>query len=476
MIAWDSFFTYILKPTINLKIIVGLILICAFFIRRSDILERAYRALRKVPLRPAIFTAIALAFLMRLSWVLWSPHIPPASISEDAQIWRHALDLSQGLGFKTVLGEYTAWRPIGYPFFLSLLIRLFGPELYVAELFQVFFSTATVYCVYLIGKKLESERFGLIAALVFAFYPVSVMGAKIILDEHIFILLWLVGLLFLISDYQKPSIKKLLVGSLAVGVSALFRTYSVMTAPVLVVAWLLGKKDVRGAFFRGIVLLTLVYVCAIPWAVRNHYRLGAPVFHTALLGVQLYYANNATSDVRYPVNPAPEEGGDLAFLNAKNDVERDLAGRRAAIEWIRSNPSLFLQKAFGRVCYMLGLNREGWVVEDNFATIRSGVDPPSPQLRKGLEKLEQYYYVIIFWFGVFGCIAMIATCMQKGDQSGWLIVLGTVFFYLLVTAIALNHRKYKVPLEPFFCLLASYGFLKAFFGYASEKMRLNSDE
>ncbi len=473
MIAWDAFFTYIFKPAENIKVIVLLILLAAILLRRTRTLRGFFDYIYGASYTNAIFVILTLAFLLRLGWVMWSPHVPPAAITEDAYILRHASELANGDGFISLEGHYTARRPIGYPLFLAILIKLFGTDLFVAELFQVGFGVLVVFCLYVLGTRLGSQTFGFLAALLYTFYPTAVMSTKVIMDEHLFILLWLLSIMFLIADYQEPSYKKVIVAALCLGMSAVFRTYSLMTAPIAFLVWFLVKRDFLKGVYRGLILTALMILCAAPWAIRNYYRLGSPIFYTSLLGVHLYYANNPTSDVRFPVNPPPEQGGDVDFLTAKTEPQRDKAGQRAALRWIVQHPDIFIQKAIGRICYMLGFNREGWVVEDNFKTVESQSKMPSPKLRKNLEKWEQYYYVFVFIFACLGSFIYLVDLKETGDSRGMSYVVLTVAFYILITGIGLNHRKYRFVIESLLCLLAAYGLLGAFSLNLRERMSLS---
>ena len=472
MIAWNAFYTYMLKPATNVKLIVALTLLAGLFFRRTETARAFHSSLQQLSARRLILGVLSLALVLRLFWVLWSPHVPPAPITEDAVIWQHALNLAHGVGFKDSLGEYTAGRPIGYPLFLSFLIRIFGPHLLVPELFQVLFGVLNVYCLFLIGKKLQSELFGAICALIYTLNPTAVMSTKLLLDEHLFLSLWLLGIYLFISDYQRPSYGKVALGGWTVGLSALFRTYSVITTLAVFLVWLFAKKDPRGAFVRLAMVSLLTIMPAVPWAIRNQIRMGAPVFYSTIIGVHLYYANNPTSDVRYPVNPDVQHGGDPEFSRATTEVERDREGRRAAWRWAKNNPGLFLQKAVGRMFYMLGLNNEGWVVDDNFASVRPHASPPSPRLIKKIAKFECYYYVAVFCLSGLGILLSLLAVIRGEDARGWVYLIAVIALYLLTTAIALNHRKYRFVIEPYFCLLAGYALYQTFFGPLAQAKEL----
>lgn len=474
MIAWNAFYQYILEPTGNMKVLIILMLAAALILRRSVVPELIYRKFQTFSPRHALFWILLVGFGLRFFWVLWSPHVPPAAITEDENIWRHANELARGEGYLSHERNFTSYRPVGYPFFLSILIQLFGSQLWVAEFAQVLLGVGTIYGLYLMGCQLRSAGFGCMAALLFACYPPAVMATKLIADEHLFLLMWVIGIATLISDYQRPSYWKVVLAGIILGLSALVRTYSLVTIGAAFVAWGFAKRDWTSALLRTTLLGWLIFLCALPWGIRNYYRLGAFVLYTTIPGMQLYQANNPTSNVRYPVNPTIEHGCDPDFCRdeAVSEVEWDRAGRRSAWRWIRKNPGLFVQKTLGRSFYMWGLNDEGWVVWDNFNAIKEGSVPPSKWMVKKLAKTEQFAYVFLFWFFLFGLVLLFFGEIIRGEAKGWIYALMIVVLYVLVTSIALNHRKYKFALDPIFLLIAWYGFFQVFFGHVINRWRL----
>ena len=469
MIAWNAFYHYLLLPGAAAKTVTVALVFLGFCFRRSPWAQEAYRYILRIPTQPFLIGLLVFAGFIRLIWILWSPHIPPAAATEDWVILRHAKELASGYGFRNLEGEYTAVRPIGYALFLSLFYRLMEDPVLLITLFQIIFSLVTIYIVYRIGVEVSSREVGMLAAIFLTLYPTSIMASKIVLEEHLFIPFWLTGLLVLMRDFQKPSWKKVIAAGVLFGIAAHLRTYAFAMGLAVAALWLVLKKDLRGAFARGITLQLMILIFAIPWAVRNHVRLGSPVLYSTAIGTALYFANNPTSDVRYPINPPLEKGGDPGYLQAENEVNRNRAGKKAAFRWIQQQPLTALQKAAGRVFYMLGLDRENWVVKDNFHRIRADRKPPDQKFTAKLEMIDQGYYGVIFLFAFLGFL--IAVFGYRGTPQiatmGWIIA--ALIYYLSIVALTLGHRKYRFAIEPFFCLLAAYGFWFIFFGAIRRK-------
>jgi len=459
------------------KTFVLVILISALILRRLKIIDKFYEWFSKISTRSLLLLILIIAFSLRLGWIIWSPHTAPSAGTEDKYMLQHAHNLMVGKGFLTPEGnQFSAERPIGYPLLLSILFRVFGEKIWLVEWLQVICGVSTVFLIYYIGRQTINKYVGLLAAMLLAIYPTSVLASKVILEEHMFILLWLGGISLLISDFQKPNWKKIVIAGLILGISAHFRTYSFAMGLVLLFLWSLVRKDIRQGLLRSLVIQVLILTFAVPWAVRNYYKLGKPIPYTSIIGLALYYANNPVSDARSQIPPTLEQGGSPEFFNAKTEVERDQAGKKEAMKWISNHPLTFIQKGIARTIYMLGIDREGWIVKDNFYTIREGREMPPAKFSSGLDNMDNDYYGGIFLLSLIGfflfCVSGKPTLKEK---SFWFIIM-TIAYYLSIVAITLGHRKYRFAIEPFFCLLAAYAliqiFLEKFIGKSMPKQAI----
>lgn len=190
---------------------------------------------------------LVLALILRLGWLGFNHYRPPFTYEEGRQKhyslteydhinidaveiskgrWPHRedkevtiseiCDVSFGLhnpkckfyinhkSMKTYIkGEPLAWRPIGYPAFLGLLYFLFGANYWTLYGSTLILQLLTVWIIYLIGLEIFDERTALISAFLFAVYPISIYSTSLALDEHLFLPLFLGGLLLLIREIKK---------------------------------------------------------------------------------------------------------------------------------------------------------------------------------------------------------------------------------------------------------------------------------
>ncbi len=467
MIIWNAFLNYFVMPGEKVKIIVLCILILSLIMRRREVIRGVYEQLQKIPTRTLLLVLFSLAFLLRLGWVLWSPHTAPSAGTEDMIMLRHARDLASGRGYLTSEGAFSADRPIGYPIFLAFVFKMFGENIGLVEFLQIVFSVLGVFTVFCLGRQVCNREVGFFAALLLALFPTSIFASKVVLEEHVFIPLWLLGINIMISDLKKPSWKKIVAQGLIFGIAAHFRTYAFAMGLVVFFWWLVNRKGIGPALLRGLAIQLLILSLALPWAIRNYVKLGEPIFYTTWIGAALYFANNDTTDVRHPINPTVEQGGDEDFARATTELERNRAGKKAALKWIVKNPGTFIQKGAGRIIYMLGLSREGWIVKDNFYTLRPGRAQPKKGLIRFFDKLDNDYYGNIFLFALLGLAIFCFTPNVSRPKGLWLIIF-TFAYYLAFVALTPGQRKYRFSIEPFFCILAAYALFTAWFGHVAE--------
>lgn len=98
-------------------------------------------------------------------------------------IWDEAVYLSMGkylFSFGTK-GLWEIIRPIGLPLLLGLNWKFANNSVFIAEMLINFFAAASIFFVYLIGKRLHNKTTGLIAAILLAFSPIFFLYSSFIL-------------------------------------------------------------------------------------------------------------------------------------------------------------------------------------------------------------------------------------------------------------------------------------------------------
>jgi len=453
MNLWAAFLNYYVQPEVGIKIFFLASIVLLFLFSKSAYGASVVAFLENKDRRWVIVSLVLLGVILRLVWLLWTPYAPGAAHTEDTIMLQHAKDLAEGRGFINSLGQSTAARPVGYPFVLSLLVPTSGViNLLYLGFIHILLAIMTLGIIYAVGNMLGGPLVGVVALFLSAFYPTLIFSTKIVLEEHFFLPLFLGGIAFLISDYKKPQLWKVITAAALTGLSAYFRPFSSVMSVTVFIVWCLGRREFRKALVRAVVFQFILILVAMPWAIRNQYKLGKPVLYTTLIGGVLYCGNNENPN---QVMNTLEQGGDPAYNLAKNEVERNAAGLHAAGRWIAAHPQEFLSRIGWRTLYFLGLKRESWIITDNFHTLEKSRKAPSEALKRGLSKIDNHYYVFVFLWAAVGCFFGLFKRRSNHGIILWIIV--TLLCYLAIIGLTVAHRKYRFVIEPLFCLLAAYG-------------------
>ncbi|MCL6446381.1 MAG: hypothetical protein K6T83_23525, partial [Alicyclobacillus sp.] len=113
-------------------------------------------------LRP-LWWILALNILMRGAWLAF---VHPPQQYDFLWYYTHAVSLLRGQGY-TMYGHYTAYWPIGYPFFLSLLFRVTGPTVMAGLAANVVISLIIVSLVYALALHIFHRTDAAVAAALF---------------------------------------------------------------------------------------------------------------------------------------------------------------------------------------------------------------------------------------------------------------------------------------------------------------------
>ena len=424
-------------------------------------------------LAPALALRLALAVLLR-----------PVPVSDFKIYWDIAVGLAEGRGY--VIGTTpSAFRPIGYPLLLSLVIRLFGADWWYAVLVQVVTSTAVVAATYWLSARLFGVRAGLAAAALTAVMPDHLLWSTV-LNSEIPAMLWtLLGVTLWIPprpgpvpDGARPSPAPwptgmdtrsrwlpspgaLLASGILLGLAALTRPV-MLPAPVLffLYAGLLSRYGAGGGRARrrwrsvvaGTALLVLGMALVVgPWTVRNYVALGALVPVSTNGGVNLWQGNNPHATGGFYWSEDPEIN---PLLKVTDEVEQDRLGRRLALQWIREHPWDFIR---------LGLIKWGWLLTDvrtgPFFSIREASRPvPTlveqaavPVLKAGLYSLLA---LTVWGIRVWWVRSRAGTRQERGEAARASVPVLFLLFMLALHVVFPAWDRFRFPFTPFMLALA----------------------
>ncbi|MDI6767599.1 MAG: glycosyltransferase family 39 protein [Bacteroidota bacterium] len=138
--------------------------------------------LSMIQIRWLLALIIFIAFTLRITSISYLQLYPTSDAFEFHTL---AKNLSEGNGF-TLDNIPTAYRAPGYPLFLSVIYKLFGPNILIGQIAQAGLETIQCLLLFLLGRLLYSSLAGLISAAFWAAFPVSVVQSNFLMPEPLF--------------------------------------------------------------------------------------------------------------------------------------------------------------------------------------------------------------------------------------------------------------------------------------------------
>lgn len=361
------------------------------------------------------------------------------------------------------------WRTPLYPLFLVPFVWLKDSWFFVVTIQNVLVSFA-VAMVYILGRKLFSERVAVGAAILFAIEPTGIFLSNLVLTEALFIFFFLPALL-LCALYIREKKKRYLVWSAALfALAALTRPlayYMIFLIPI--VALLAGWKNVPwrtlGAAF------VVFYLILSPWLLYNWKTFSLLEF-SSTASVNLYYDNVPQFEAwRNPNEDPPlvrerleriagvETAGTYASTKKLGQVARQILFDHPfeyAVFHVLYMPRLFIHDGYmdvyervsGRTVSFSGVSLYHDLIKFHisnlFQSIRETPSILSP-------------YIAKVFFAAIAALAFFHVLIARGREQGvWKISVFFVGFLLLYAFLVspLGQARLRFVIHPVLFLLA----------------------
>ncbi|MDD4013511.1 MAG: glycosyltransferase family 39 protein [Candidatus Omnitrophica bacterium] len=430
--------------------------------------------------RKALILVVLLGLVLRVFWLGFSSHIPKTEwkmpFIEEDRINMHAIELTKGIWFLEPPGVSpdgdrppSGHRPIGYPMVLGTVYKIFGTNTVNAWVLQLILYAAATCLIFGIARMLFSSRVGIMAALFFSIYPISIYSVKLTCDEHLFLPVWYLGIYLLLKEINgKRYVLSWLWYGLIFGYATMTRTHAIFMPLVLGFAYILGKFPRKKIISTVLLTVAVMQIINLPWVVRNYKAWGVPVVYTTNLNY-LYACVNSTAT---PEGEGwiPREGDEgyseeLSKLVAedRNPGMIHKLSSREMTRWIVMHPKEFMVLGISRLLVFMEWNRRfgTWPFLSQF--YEGSYDPSRPmegRLRYVLEELAYATYYALFYAFLFAIFLMAFRWKRIKPLSriGILTVGSCLSFWLLEHMVIYPDRKYRFPIEPLMMIFACYFF------------------
>jgi len=394
--------------------------------------------LSMVQIRWLLALILFIAFTLRITSIFYLQLYPSSDAFEFHTL---AKNLSEGRGF-TLDNIPTAYRAPGYPLFLAVLYKLFGPNILIGQIAQAGLETIQCFLLFLLGRKLFSSLAGLISACFWAAFPVSVIQSNFLMPEPLFILLMGTALVIIFSNYFKSYTGKISLG-LIIGCGSLIKPFFIL-APFSLLFWMILKKTALKEIIDTISIVSIVAALTIsPWLIKNISQFNKPMI-SSNGGINFWIGNNpdATGGFRFQSVNNP-------FDSISSEIDRDRVGYQLGLKFIKEQPIKAITLLPKKLAYLFSSDSP-YII----SLINRGSHSPSTRYSTLYRKTPVILHVLInihyLFFMIMGIVGFHFLPLDKrhGFQS-MIIIIGC---WIIIHLIFFGSHRFHYPLMPFFVL------------------------
>jgi len=183
-----------------------------------------------------------------------------------------------------------------YPYFLAVVYKIFGYNLFMPRLIEAIIGSVSCILVYLITKKYFGKRAGIISGFVACCYGPFIFYNALLVPTTLVIFFYLCCSWVLVNLNEKPTRLKFFLFGFVVGLAALARPAILLFLPVVLI-WMAFMHPAKKKVAVGIVLAIIGTLLIIaPVTVRNYMVSGDVVFLTSHGGMNFFIGNNKDAD------------------------------------------------------------------------------------------------------------------------------------------------------------------------------------
>ncbi|OGL38623.1 MAG: hypothetical protein A2042_03375 [Candidatus Schekmanbacteria bacterium GWA2_38_11] len=398
------------------------------------------------------------SFLIKLAILLKLKHM--ILLGDEVDYLWHGLRIARGDSFETkelLQGGYVHFNPShwgpGYIYFIGIILRFFNEKVFMIKLVQVILSTISVYLIYILAKKIFNESIALLSAFIFSIYPTLIAFTHYLWSETLYIFLLVIIIFFLIVFSLKKNKGYLLMAGIVLGLASLVKSVIFYFLP-LIVFWLflVYFKNFKAFLISSTVFLIACASVITPWTLRNYYTYGRFLLVDTNAGTVVWYNLNFFDSENYDwgglIGKKLTRANGREKCNTGNVVDDYRCELKNGIKFIIKNPSLFIKGSVTKLCDFW--NPTSFLIRH----MRAGYYGVKPGLALArvitLVTVGSYIGVIIF--GIFGFF------YSKNDLIK-VLFLFLIFYYILIHMVMFGMSRYRLPIEPFIMVYASYAIL-----------------
>lgn len=394
-----------------------------------------------------VFYIIIAALVIRLVYLLAAfPDAGQESALSIDELYHY--NWASAIADGDVLTNAPYFRAPLYPFFLALLIKISSSSLLFIRLFHLLLGLVTIWLTFRIGSILFSRLTGIIAAALFAFYPIITYFDSQLLLDSLFTLLAISSLYCLIDSEEKPA--TYLLAGLFFGLAAITRPTILVFLPIIIfILWRRYSRDGKVSL-RGLIGFILILIlCIAPVTIINYATSGQLTLISYQGGVNFYIGNNPEADGLYSEFPGYGADWTIDDVDYQTHVEAGEPLRYSAQSWFWmtkgfrfiSNHPIHFMELFGKKLFFFFSGNE---ISNNR---RLDISVFSNIMLKFLP--------VRFWLIL--SLAVFALCLPETQKKNiWSLAL-IILIYALTISFFFIAARFRLPIIPLLAILGAVG-------------------
>ena len=410
----------------------------------------------------ALLLIFILAFAVRFIYILGISRLPLFEFPFADALYN--LDWAKQIASGDLWAKAPFFRAPLYPFFLTLLIKIFGEDLYFLRIVQILIGSLSCVLIYLLARRLFNSRVALLASLFACFYAPFIFYEAEFQDTFLIIFLDILLVYLLFLAQKKPSLFRFFLSGIILGLSAIARP-NILLFAVFIPLWIFFyfRKKISLRIALNFVAFFLLGICLIvlPVILVNYFAGKDFVIIAWQGGINFYLGNNPYASGYKAVASGIRTTWEGIYFDSINlsrkSTGRELKFSQTQTFWLKQGFNFIFEQPFlasklylKKIALFLG----GYEISEN-PNIYFFWSHPQNLLKPLLWKKIIYFpaglLLPLAWLGVF---------LSFREWKKHSLVLGFIFTYMLSVILFFVNTRFRLPVMPFLLIFSAFTIFK----------------
>jgi 4-amino-4-deoxy-L-arabinose transferase-like glycosyltransferase len=378
--------------------------------------------------------------------------VPVQQHSDELWYYHEAVSLAAGRGYSEN-GVLTAYWPVGWPGFLSLIFWLVGPSPFIGQLVNWLCSAAIFLLTLRLGATLfKDELVGRLSVWILTICPNQIAYVPILGTEVFYAALLLLAIDLLIAEGGQW---RLAASGVTFGIATLTKAQTLLLPVTLFAAWWIVSGFERRSFYqagRAIIVYAAMAAVILPWTARNYRAFGEIVPISTNGGLTLLTGNNPSAQGDFtPNDPLVKK----VPHGVAQQVAADHLATSLALTWISRHPGAAIALIPKKIWRLWAPDGEAeWSYQAGY----KGYDQHWIIFRT-MRIINQLYYAALILLTVLSVFYWLrgADVPSPGWWTGYVLILYTTGISIIFS----GQSRFHFPLIPWIAMYAAWAIVQS---------------